>query len=852
MTRPSAAFVAQDAVERSIDVRHGSAAQQRCFHCDEPLPDHPLLARIGGGEQPVCCAGCLAVAELIAGVGLGDYYRYREIAGEKPDAATLDQDLWAAYATTDVADQFVRRHGPLASVTLIVEGLRCSACSWLVDRMLRRLSGVTQVSVNAATGRAHVEWDSASLTLADIMRRIAQLGYRPHPLTQASQALTQQQERRGALKRLLVAAFGMMQVMMFAVSVYSAQIHGETMDPGLLEFFRIVSLLVATPVMFYAGAPILRAAWNSVRARSIGMDVPVSVALVLAYTASVWNTLVVRGEVYFDSVTMFIFFLTLGRFVTMSVRHRTTGIADALARQLPAIAHRIVANQSQDVPLAALNDGDVILVRPGEVVPVDGELLSALARLDESMLTGESLPVRRSAGEQVAAGTINTESAIHVRTTAVGAKTVLSNIVSLLQRAQAQKPAISCAADRAAARFLAGVMLSAAATCAIWLAVEPSRAFDATLAVLVVACPCAFAIAMPAALSAATAQLAQQGVLITRPDALQILARIDAIVFDKTGTLTRGRVRVERCVALADVDEARCLTIAAALERASEHPLARAFESFGTGELASSAHTVAGGGVDGVVNDRRYRIGSAEFVAGLHGKAPARCTDDGQGTVIYLSDADREIARFELRDELRTSSRMAIDALRSLGVTPQVLSGDSERVVASVADRCGVSERFARRSPQEKLAHVRSMQQQGKRVAMVGDGVNDAPVLGGSDVSIAMGRGAALAHASADLILVREDLTALPRAITVARRTLDVARQNLLWSAAYNLGSLPLAALGYVPPWLAALGMSLSSVAVVVNAMRLLPQQRATEGRLNSVQTSPVSGTASLAARVRS
>lgn len=802
------------------------APSDRCFHCSESLLNSKLVARIGDREEPVCCTGCLAVAELIAGVGCSDYYRFRDEPGAKPDPAALNEDAWATYAAAELADQFVRHRGAFTSVTLLVDGLRCSACSWLIDQMLRRLPGIKDASVNASTGRAHIEWESARLCLPDILRCIAQLGYRPHPLTEATLAQTQQQERRGALKRLLVSAFGMMQVMMFAASVYAAELYDETMDPALLEFFRLVSLLVATPVMFYAGAPILLAARNSVRARSIGMDVPVSLALVLAYAASVWNTFVAHGEVYFDSVTMFIFFVTLGRFVTMSVRHRTMSITDALARQLPAVAHRIDSNEVQDIPLAALRSGDTILVRPGEVIPVDGELLTETAGLDETMLTGESLPVRRHAGERVAAGTINVEGAMHVRTTAVGANTVLSHIVALLQRAQAHKPAVACTADRAAACFLRCVLIGAAATCTIWLAIEPSNAFAATLAVLVVACPCAFAIAMPAALAAATAQLARRGVLVTRPDALQTLASVDAVVFDKTGTLTRGHVRVERCMALADIESARCLAIAATLEHSSEHPLARAFEPFGQGDNAQSIRTVAGGGVEGIVNGHRYRIGSPGFVAELHGKLPTDSTGRDTGTVVHLGDEQREIAWFDLRDQVRDCAGPAIGALSELGIVPQILSGDAEEIVASVAAQCGVPEYAARCSPPQKLAHVQSMQNRGKRVAMVGDGMNDAPVLGGADVSIAMGRGAALSQASADLILVREDLQALPDAIAIARRTLRIARQNLLWSAAYNLGSLPLAALGYIPPWLAALGMSLSSVAVVLNAARLSPRRR--------------------------
>ncbi|HEX2493049.1 MAG TPA: heavy metal translocating P-type ATPase [Steroidobacter sp.] len=819
----------------STDLPNPDSQARACFHCGEPLLNSKLLARIDGCEEPVCCAGCLAVAELIAGIGFSEYYLYRDAPNAKPDAAALTEDAWAAYASPEVSDDFVRRRGDLAQTTFLVDGLRCSACSWLIDKVLRTQPGVRDVSVNAATARAHIEWDHGRLTLADVMRTIAQLGYRPHPLTSASIAKTHQHERRSALKRLLVASFGMMQVMMFAASIYAAQLSGEAMDPQILQFFRIFSLLVATPVMFYAGAPFLLGAWNSVRAHSVGMDSPVSLALVLAYSASVWNALVGRGEVYFDSVTMFIFFLTLSRFIAMSVRHRTAGVTDALARQLPAVAHRVGASRTEDVPLAALKRGDIVLVRPGEAIPVDGELIEGPASIDESMLTGESLPASRGKGERAAAGTLNLAAPFRMRVTAIGASTVLSHIAALLQRAQAQKPAISCAADRAAARFLIWVLVGAAVVCAVWLAIDPARAFEATLAVLVVACPCAFAIAMPAALSAATAQLAQRGALVTRPDALQALAKVDCIVFDKTGTLTRGQIQVERCTPSANMDVARCLAIAAALEQSSEHPLARAFAAFDAGLDVHSVRTVAGCGVEGVLGGRRHRVGSPDFVADLRGEASSTAPpSEAHGTIVYLGDETRELARFELRDKVRENAAVAVSALAALDVAPRILSGDDRGAVEAVAIHCGISERLARRSPQEKLAHLRELQQSGRRVAMVGDGVNDAPVLGAANVSIAMGRGAALAQATSDIVLVGENLETLPQAIALARRTLAIARQNLVWSTVYNFGSLPLAALGYVPPWLAALGMSLSSAAVVLNSMRLLPKRSAAERRLHA------------------
>ncbi|HEY0681206.1 MAG TPA: cation-translocating P-type ATPase, partial [Steroidobacter sp.] len=679
---------------------------------------------------------------------------------------------------------------------------------------------------NAATGRASVTWDSSQLDLAQVMRTIAQLGYVPHPLSDETVSRALRQERHDSLKRLAVSGFGMMQVMMFAVAVYSAELGNEIMDPAIHGYFRIVSLLVATPVMFYAGAPILLSAWRSVRSRAVGMDVPVSIALLLAYAASVWNTFTgSAGEVYFDSVTMFIFFLTLGRFVQMSVRQHTAGVTDALARQLPSIAHRIRADGVEDVPVTSLRVGDVIQVRRGEVLPADGELLDAEAQLDEAMLTGESLPVRRRRGERIVAGTLNVDEPVRMTVKALGGDTALSHIVSLMQRAQTYKPALSRNADAAAARFLNYVLLGAGLTCALWLAIEPSRAFAATLAVLVVACPCAFAIAMPAALAAATANLGRHGILVTDADALESLAKVDHIVFDKTGTLTRGELRVSNCISLAGMSEAQCLRTAALLEQSSEHPLARAFAPYRERGVVDDMQTVAGRGVQGRVEGRLFRIGSPDFVAELHNQPSPPTSPAGLvGSVIMLGDEHEALAWFELADSLRPAAAETIDQLRSLNIEPQILSGDGYTAVASVARQCGITEHFASRTAQQKLAHVLWLQNEGKRVAVVGDGVNDAPVLGAANVSIAMGRGAALAHASAELVLVSDNLSALPEAVLLARRTLRIAKQNLLWAAVYNLASIPLAALGFIPPWLAALGMSISSVAVVLNATRLLPR----------------------------
>ena len=798
-----------------------SSVATLCFHCGEPLNGSTLKAVIETRQEPVCCAGCLAVAELIAGSGLIDYYRYRELPAQNPNEQAAMSETWRGYERPEVAAQFVRELNGRSSVVLLIEGLRCTACGWLIDKVLSHLEGVEEVSVNAAVGRAHVQWDASRNSLAAILRAIASYGYGAQPLTDDAITRARRDESRYALKRLVVAGFGMMQVMMFAVATYSADMAGEVMDAGIWSYFRIVSLLVATPVLLYAGAPILQGAYRSVRARVMGMDIPVSTALLLAFAASMLNTWRGTGAVYFDSVTMFVFFLTLGRWIEMSVRHRTASVTDALARHVPAVAHRVAGEQVEDIATAQLVPHDVVLIRRGEIVPADALLLGTEAHLDESMLTGEALPQRRASGERINAGTLNLGAPVRAQVVAVGNATVLSGIVSLLQRAQSKKPRLALAADRAAGRFLQLVLITSVAVAALWLYFDAARAFPATLAVLVVACPCAFAIAMPAALAAATAELARHGVLVTRPDAIEALAKLDRVIFDKTGTLTRGDLRIERIEPLSALSADQCAAVATALERDSEHPIARAFRYRQTKLVATCVQSTVAAGVEGVIDGIRYRLGSRAFVAELGG-ALSSPADGHPGTHIALGSEQGILAEFVLGDTLRAGSSAIARKLAALDVSSEILSGDGLPAVIDIARRCGIESYQARCSPQQKLTRVRALQSQGLNVAMLGDGINDAPVLGAANVSIAMGKGAALAQATADMVLVGEDLSGLCRAIDIARKTLQIARQNLYWAAAYNFASLPLAAAGLIPPWAAALGMSLSSVLVILNATRLL------------------------------
>jgi len=796
-----------------------------CFHCGEALAGRtPLRVRLRDTEATVCCPGCRAAAQLISELGLEDFYRFRAAPPVKP---TPSSESWSSYDEPELLETLSRVEKRGRAVTLSIDGLTCAACSWLITRSLEQMDGIVHASVNTATGRARVVWDEGRIKLSRIMTLVSELGYQPHVVTAENADALTQAERRALLKRLAVAGLGMMQVMMFAVALYVGNSQG--MEPEVRAYLRIVSLLVATPVMLYGGWPYF---WNAAQAlskRSITMDVPVSFALILAYGASVFNTWRHAGEVYFDSVTMFIFFLTVARYVEMTARHQCTQVSDSLSRLLPVTAHRVSCNGADeilsDVAVAQLRVGDLLLIRTGEVVPADGRIESGASQFDEAMLTGESLPVERGPGGTVTAGTLNVGSPVRMTVRSTGSATVLASIVALLHRAQSERPRIIRDADRIASQFLTCVLVGAAFICVAWCVIEPSRAFAATLAVLVVACPCAFSLGPLVAIASASAALARRGVLVTHPDAVEGLAKTTRVVFDKTGTLTSGMMSVSRCTPLGPLPACECLNIAAALETSSEHPIARAFTAAPGQRLdVRDVRVVAGGGVSGIIGGRPYRIGTRAFATGSV-RADA-CRHDGNDAVIVLACEGVEVATFELQDTPRPESRGAVAELRRQGLGTEILSGDSLAAVSPLALHCGISAFAARQSPAAKLGRVKSLTQQGEFIAMVGDGLNDAPVLGGAGVSIAMSRGSALTLASADLVLVGDSLKALPGAFALARRARRIMRQNLAWAGAYNLIAMPLAALGWVPPWAAAIGMSTSSILVVLNSLRLMRNGR--------------------------
>jgi Cu2+-exporting ATPase len=709
-------------------------------------------------------------------------------------------------------------------VIFAVEGMHCSGCARTIEKAVRALPRIEGVRVNAATARVSVDWLGKGGTgLDEILGAVAKAGFKPVPLAGDAAAAEYQRERRTALKRVGLASLGMMQAMMYLGALYGA----SDIDAAMAQLMRVAGMVIVTPVLLYSGAPFFTGAWRDLRNRRLGMDVPVALALTLAFIPSVINTFRGAGEVYFDSVGMFVFFLSAGRFVEMMVRHRGLSSAEALARSLPAQVVRLAADGTREkVAAAEIAPGNRIVVSKGGIIPVDAVIprdAFGRARLDESLVSGESAAVERGPGDAVRGGSLNLGDALTLIATAPASRSTLASMVALLERAQGERPRLARAADRAASWFVGVILLLATITGVLWWQHDSSRALAAVLAVLVVSCPCALSLATPAALAAVTSRLARWGVLVTRADAIERLATVSTVVFDKTGTLTTGASGITAVNLHNGLTRAQVLRIAAALERGSTHPLAAAFASHDDATLrVEDTREFAGEGVAGRVDGVDWRLGRRAFAAGIAtDRKVLPLARDADAATVYLGGVDGIVASFEIGVPLRAETREAVAALREIGVQATIASGDNERATDSAARALGIRRAHARLTPDEKLWLVKELRASGHRVFMVGDGINDGPVLAAADVSCAMGQGSAIAQSAADVLLVNENLALLPRAIISARDAMRVVRQNLGWSLAYNFVGVPLAALGLISPWLAALGMSLSSLGVVLNARRL-------------------------------
>ena len=717
----------------------------------------------------------------------------------------------------------------VAESVLMVQGMYCAACADTVECALQDLPGVQFAQVHAATRRLTLRWDPSLTRISSLAQVVGQTGYRLLPLQQALSISERLKETRQALWRLFVAGFCAMQVMMYAFPAY-VTVPGE-IPADIDQLLRWASWILSVPVVFFASGPFFRGAWRDLRLGRVGMDTPVSIGILVAFLASSAATFDPTGpwgqEVWFDSLTMFVFFLLGGRYLELKARDRTAGALDALMNRLPEVCDRQKGEDAfETVSVRRLVVGDVVRVQAGQAFPGDGDLLSASATVDEALLTGESRPVTRHAGDAVVAGSFNLGGPVLLRVIRLGRDTRFAQIVALMEKASTEKPRLAVLADRIAAPFLALVLAAAALAFWYWWQIDHTKALAVAVAVLIVTCPCALSLATPAAMLSAAGALARRGILVRRLQAFENLAGINAVVFDKTGTLTHDRL-VLRGMTLRDgVDRDQALALAAALAAGSLHPVSRALVEAARAAGLSPARPApvevteaAGQGMQGRLdNGGEARLGSAVF-CGLQAQRGPQ--DEKGGSRVHLADDHGWLASFDLHEGLRDDAQAAVAALRSMGLATWLLSGDRESAAREVAQAVGVEHVIAGASPEQKLAEVVALQARGVRLAMVGDGLNDGPVLARADTSFALGHAAPLAQAQSDYVIQGGKVMDVVLTLRQARSTMRIVRQNLAWAAIYNLVSVPLALVGWMPPWLAGLGMAASSLLVIANALRL-------------------------------
>lgn len=784
-----------------------------CYHCGEDVPANTdFKVEILGDIRDMCCPGCETVAQTIVDSGLVSYYQYRTAPAEKADLVPEQLQALIHYDNDDVQAEFVRNSENASEVTLSLEGVSCAACAWLIEKQVSAKSGVLSIRVNTTTNRALLAWDKSQTRLSELLSTIHQLGYKAAPFEADKQEAAYHEQMKQYLYRLGIAGLATMQVMMLAVALY-LEVFGD-LEPEFKNYFRWVSLIFATPVMLYSALPFYINAWRSLRSRTLGMDVPVSIAMIFAYFASLVATVQEKGEVFFESISMFAFFLLVGRFLEMRARRKAAAASGNLLKLIPAIANKLDGEQ---VPVKTLKVGDQIRVLPGEHIPADGKIIRGRVHIDESMLTGESLPVVKQIDDFVFAGTLNGEESFELEVTSSKADSMISNIVRLQDEAQLSKPKIAEIADIVARYFVAVILIVAAGTWFFWHSSRPDDAFWIMLSVLVATCPCALSLATPTALTCATSRMGNLGILLRKSHVFETLCKVKHLIVDKTGTLTHGDIEIDDVTLFAEHSKEDVLAIAASLESHANHPIARAFKPYlNSNIVVDDVENVIGSGIYGQFAGQEVKIGSAQYVLG-EGKQAAANT-------VYLSVGGVHVANFSYRDPIRSETKEFIEKFQKSGVKVTLLTGDTKENADLVAAQIGIDDVVAGAKPQDKLAYLKNVDE-GDVTMMIGDGINDAPTLAGAHLSVAMGGGADVAKASADMVLLGDRLDRILEARELALQTRRIIKENLAWSLGYNLLILPLAVAGFVAPYFAVVGMSASSIIVISNSLRLLKEK---------------------------
>ena len=801
-------------------------AAHDCYHCGLPVADSDdgkFTTVILGQQRDMCCPGCLAVAEAIVDNGLEDYYQFRTEPAQKSDDGILETlDKLKVYDDPSLQEEFVFEEGQDKQIQLTLEGITCAACGWLIEKQLSKVEGIKQVAVNVQERRALVTWSPFQIKLSQILSTLKRIGYIGSPFHPDEHEASYKREQKTFLKKLGLAGIMTMQVMMLMTGLYFDWFGAIELETR--QYFYWVALTLSTPVVLYSGSTFYVGAAKALSARTVNMDVPVTLAIFGTYIAGIRSTMLEQGEVYFESICMFIFLLLLSRFLEHRSRHRAAQISANMMQYVPVSATKLMPDGSIAECLAKqLKVDDVVLVKPGETIPIDGLVTEGNAAVDESMLTGEFNPVRKTSKSPVYGGTVCQDGSLTITVTQTLKNALVNQIVRLQASAMASKPKAAQLADNFSRYFVTAVLLISALTYTFWVYNGSDDAFWITISVLVATCPCALGLATPSALTCAMAKLNKQGILLKRADALEQITDIDTIALDKTGTLTQGKFTISNAWYADGVDSDSAFSIARALESRSEHPIAKAFNG-GKTPSGNTLHKVSnftvtpGGGISGEINDTLFSMGSAAF--SVH-ESQQSFIEGCPTANVFLTVKGRIMAAFEVRDSLRDDTQETLDILAK-SHTLAVLSGDTQKNVDSLTEPLPISTAKGGLTPEQKYESVQAMQQTGSKVMMMGDGINDAPVLASADVAIAVGNATDVAKTAADVILLGDQLLSVPELIRTSHQVKQKIRQNIGWSVGYNILILPFAVSGLLSPWMAVVGMSLSSIIVVSNSTRLL------------------------------
>jgi len=800
-----------------------------CFHCGEIVPKGiDLSVKINDVIQPMCCIGCEAVAVVIVENNLTDYYRFRTEPAQKGEQL-IPQQLKRNELLDDesLQNEFTFKTNEYKEAILTIDGISCAACAWLIEMQLSKSDGILSITVNATTQRATVKWQDEKLKLSDILKLIDSIGYKALPFKASHIEESNKAQSKSFIKRLGVSGILMMQVLMIAVGLYFGAF--SDMSEYNSVYLRWASLVLTLPIVTYGAFPFYKGAINALKMKHLSMDVPVSIAITLAFSASVWATLSQQGEVYFESVAMFTFLLLIGKFLEFRARMRASHVSANLLKLMPMTATKLIpistgesSNYKEELIAAKkLHRFDLVLIKPGETVPADGIIIAGMSQVNESMLSGEQTPVNKNIGDNVLAGTINGDGNITVEVKKENQHSFLTQMIRLSESSQAHKPKLALLSDKIAQYFVATILFTSIATAIYWNIHLPEEAFWITLSVLVATCPCALSLATPTALTCATVTLNNKGILIKSAHVMETLPNVNCFAFDKTGTLTTGEFTLNNVdIFSQDFTKENVLAIAAALESHSEHPIAKAFTSYRNFSIGfSDIEVTASSGVSGQYKGKRYQIGKPSWLL----SSLNRHEDNERilNAQCVLVENNQLIAAFYLADSVREDASNLIDTLHKQNNSTVMLSGDNETGCKKIQSILQLSEINSNLSAENKVELLKEKQKT-NIVAMVGDGVNDTPVFGAAHIAIAMGSGTDIAKNGADIILLNSRLTNITSLKTIAIKTKRIIWQNYLWAFSYNAIVLPLAMSGYITPYMAVIGMSASSILVVTNSLRLL------------------------------